>query len=309
MKVPEAALDEYFGIFDSTIQLAKDLIKKKQHPQEILILLCARLDALASDTASGEVPNSEAFIRFVTGYGGHRSFFQGVSVGDLYYELGFHRWLLEGSIPKAGRLQRFSRVDDPALHLLVKSGVALTVKDAGRLIDKIMAAIRAKYRAVPHQPTTKPPFAKTSDITNTIVNAFKGPRLKDIGENLAAALCPLLRSTSVASILYRRFRNESIHGAQVLLDERRFFAETMPYWTTISTEDYGPYHLLEFPVHFLLNTLRQCARTFRTQIVKKGKLPPDVFFHVLTEDMFEYLELLDHEMLPKPQYLKFHEGQ
>jgi len=38
--------------------------------------------------------------------------------GDLYYGLGFHRWLAEGMIPKPGRLFRFSDLDDPIISLL-----------------------------------------------------------------------------------------------------------------------------------------------------------------------------------------------
>jgi hypothetical protein len=89
MKIPKSVLDRYFSIFESTIELADALIKEKRHAQEILILLCARLDALASDAASGEVHNSEAFTRFVTCYGGHRKLFESVSVGDLYYDLTY----------------------------------------------------------------------------------------------------------------------------------------------------------------------------------------------------------------------------
>jgi hypothetical protein len=106
------ALDKYFNLFDSTKDLVKTLIKERRNPIEILILLCSRLDALASDSTSEGTPSKQAFMRFVTTYGDNNDLLESVSIGDLYYELAYHRWRLEGTIPKPGRLHRFSRVDD-----------------------------------------------------------------------------------------------------------------------------------------------------------------------------------------------------
>lgn len=69
MKNIDKELDRYFRIFDSSISLVEELIKNKQYPQEVLVLLCARLDALASDAAAEGTPNSQAFSAFVTHYG------------------------------------------------------------------------------------------------------------------------------------------------------------------------------------------------------------------------------------------------
>jgi hypothetical protein len=145
-EAPVAALDDYFGIFNSTITLVERLIKSKQQPQEILILLCSRLDALACSSIPERTPPKKAFSQFVASYGGYRDLLTAVSTGDLYYELAYYRWLLEGTIPKPGRIHKFSRLDEPIIHLLQEAGIPLTVKEGDRLLKKIMAALKRNYR-------------------------------------------------------------------------------------------------------------------------------------------------------------------
>jgi hypothetical protein len=181
----------------------------------------------------------------------------------------------------------------------------LTVKDAGRFLDKIMAGIRTQFRALPDQPHTKSLCAKGGQIESSIKGAFKGPQLKEMGKNLPQAAKQLVNSSQLCMLLYKRFRNESIHGAQVLLDEDRFFTETEPYWAASNSDFFGPCHLVEFPAKFLLATLRHCIRTFRGHLLAKGKLPPDVHFHAFGDGLMENLKWLDDEMIAKPRSLNF----
>ena len=218
MKNIDRHLERYFAIFDSSLTLVEELIRKKRYPQEVLILLCARLDALASDACDDATPNAEAFSGFVTNYGGRRPLFECISVGDVYYELGFHRWLVEGTLPKAGRIRRFSRVDDPVIELYVKSGIPLTARDAGRFVDKLMLVIKNKYRATPRQSSKKAALVSAQDIEKTLMSAFAGARKRDIREHLPSALTALLGTKRISTLLYQRFRNESIHGGKVLLN-------------------------------------------------------------------------------------------
>ena len=136
------ALENYFSIFDSTRSLATELIRKRKNPVEVLILLCARLDAIASDAASEAASSKKAFVHFLTAYGGNKDLFECVSVGDLYYELGYHRWLLEGTIPKAGRLHRFSEINDPIIRLFEGAGLPITLKDSAILLETLMRILK-----------------------------------------------------------------------------------------------------------------------------------------------------------------------
>jgi len=121
-------LDRFFGLFQPTIELAENLIRSKANAQEIVLLLCARLDALASCLAREDQSSRQSFIHMLVNYSGHRGLMQSVSAGDLYYELGYHRWLAEGLIPKPGRLHRFSRLNDPILSLWTAAASRLPSK-------------------------------------------------------------------------------------------------------------------------------------------------------------------------------------
>jgi hypothetical protein len=74
---------------------------------------------------------------------------ESLSSGDLYYELGFHRWLIEGMIPKPdrkpGRIVRFSRLDDPVIDLLDQSDVPQTADSARGLADSPDEGRRALF--------------------------------------------------------------------------------------------------------------------------------------------------------------------
>lgn len=149
------ALDRYFASYNSTRALASDLIRERKNPIDVLILLCARLDALASDAVAEETPRKKAFVNFVATYGDKGELFNSVSLSDLYHELGYHRWLLEGTIPKPGRLHRFSKLDNPIIFLLEAAGLPLTFNESAVLLNTLMRVIRRRFRVMPRQPASK----------------------------------------------------------------------------------------------------------------------------------------------------------
>jgi len=305
----EERLNSFFDLFTSTLELAERLISSQSHAQELLVLLCSRLDALASSVAAEDSPRKQAFTHFITAYGCRRNLFESISAGDLYYELAYHRWMLPGTIPKPGRIHRYSRIDDPIIDLLQDSGIALTEKDADRLLSRIMKALRGALRVMPGQPLTKPPLASVGQVTEIIVNSFDTPRKKSIADALPKALRPLIHSKTMATILHEKFRCEAIHGAKVLMNEHKFFVEPEPYWEPEDSGYFGPYFLTEFPARFLVCILRDCITTYRQHLVAKGKLPPDILFHVFGDDSFKFIELLDEDALAKDQTLRLRISQ
>lgn len=158
------ALDRYFDQFSCTRQLVDQLIKAKSHPQEILILLCSRIDALASTAAAEDDPRAEAFVRFVSTYGGNRKLFESVSAGDLFYELDYHLWLMPGMLEKAGRLHVFSRLNESVVKLLVGSEIPLTLEEAQLLIRRIQRGLRKRFRVAPKQRRDKPEIGSPETI-------------------------------------------------------------------------------------------------------------------------------------------------
>jgi len=300
----EERLNSFFDLFASTLELTERLISLRSHAQELLILLCSRLDALASSAAAEDIPRKQAFTHFVTAYSCRRNLFESISAGDLYYELAYHRWMLRGTIPKPGRIHRYSRIDDPIINLLQDSGIALTEKDADRLLSGIMKALRGLLRVMPGQPLTKPRLGSVEKVTEAIVSSFDTPRKKRIADTLPQALRSLVRSKTVAAILYDKFRCEAIHGARVLMNEHKFFAETEPYWEPEDSGYFGSYLLIEFPARFLVCVLRDCITTYRQHLMAKEKLPPEILFHVFGDDSFKFIEFLDEDALAKDQSLR-----
>lgn len=294
----QKGLDKYLSTYDSSQALATDLIQRQQHPIEVLILLCARLDALASDARGDDVSNKRAFCRFLTDYGGHRKLFDAVSIPDLYYELGYYRWRLEGTIPAPGRLHRFTDLDDPLLHLIEDSGLPLTLKEIGRLLDTLTRILAQHFHAQARQVASKPRTASAARLQSLIEDGAKRSKLRGVASRLPNALLPLISKTRLSSILYERFRCESIHGATIRIDAKRFFAESDVYWKPIYPIYAGrKYELVEFPGQFLLNCLRACIGTYRAHLLAKGRVPHAIYFHGF-DDLWSTLDFLDADSIP-----------
>lgn len=299
------ALDRYFAIFESAQSLAAQLIEERRYPTEILVVLCTRLDALATESTAEGTSTRKAFGSFVARYGGDRNLFDSISLGDLYYELAFHRWLLEGMIPMPGRLQRFSQIDTPIIQLLEGAGLPLTLHDSEALLDTLMRILRQRFHVKPRQPRTKRSLVTAAGLKREVMDAFQGTRLRSVANSIPGALDPLLETKRVSNILYRRFRCESVHGAAVRLDETRFFTSDDIYWKALYSEYYGAFELIEFPAKFLLSLLDRCIRTYRAHLVATGKLPPDVHFQAFPDGVLEELDLLDESLLPEQRQVRF----
>jgi hypothetical protein len=292
-----AGLNRFFDQFSSTRELVNGLIRARSHPQEILILLCARIDALAANSSSDEESSARSFTGFVTTYSGNSKLFDSVSLGDLYYEFDYHLWLLPGMIEKAGRLHIFSRLDEPVFRLLVGSEIPLTLTDAQKLMRKLQRILRAHFRVAPHQSLKKKPLASVKRIKEAIWDGFRGKRDRISRDALLTAIDPMISSKTLARILYERFRCEAIHGGQVLIEESKFFTEDMPYWKPMYSEFYGPFQLLEFPARFLASVFSDCLENYRKRLEARRKVPPGVHFQMFPDDPLGHLELLEENLL------------
>jgi hypothetical protein len=298
-------LDSFFGHFSSTLELADELVSSRSHPQEVLILLCSRLDALASEAAREGTPSKKAFIDFVTAFSGERDLFESISAGDLYYELAYHDWILPGTIERPGRVRRYSQVDDPVISLLDESGIPLTESDARQFLRRIMAALRQAFRVMPRQRLAKRHRAKREDVIQAIAKGFASRRKRATADVLPQAIDGLLHAKTVAAVLYEKYRCEAIHGAAVLFNEDKFFTYDEPYWEPEDSPYFGAYLLVEFPARFLASVLRACMETYRRHLLEKRKLPPDVFFHAFADDdPFAFLNLIDDDKLPQGALLR-----
>ena len=292
-------LDRYFGQFLSTRQLVDDLIQAKSHPQEILILLCSRIDALASSAAREDEPSGKSFTRFLRDYSGESKLFDAISAGDLYYELDYHVWVMPGMLEKAGRFNVFSRINEPILKFLVDSEIPLTLHDVQSFLRRIQRALRKHFSVAPHQRRRRQPLATANAMKQAIVGEFRGQRNRTQRQGLQKALDPLISSKTLARLLYERFRCEAIHGGRVLIDDTRFFVEKQPYWKPLRSDFYGPFQLVEFPAQFLSSLFSDCTRNYRKRLEAIEKVPPDIHFQMFPDDVFGHLDLLDTTLLPR----------
>jgi hypothetical protein len=297
-KTLKKVLDRFAKQFLPTIELVDHLIRSRTHAQEILLLLCSRLDALASSSVREDESGAKAFAHFITAYGRRRQLFDSVSVGDLYYEVAFHRWLLPGTLVKAGRLHRFSQVDDGILFLLTESDLPLTQVAAKHLLTRILAALRKNFRTTPTQSKRTSTVATEAEVTEVIIRGLKGELGKDSLTLLRKALKPLLNSKTISRILYEKFRCGVIHGGHVLIDQGKFFSEAEPYWAPLFSEYYGDFLHVEFPAKFLASLLQNCIDGYRHHLIARGKLPPDILFQVFEADAVTCARLVDSDLLP-----------
>jgi hypothetical protein len=171
----------------------------------------------------------------------------------------------------------------------------------GRISDNLLATLtrilQREFRVKPRQPPSKPRLVKTSQLEQRIRSAAKKTRLRPIADKLPKALRSLLESKKVCTILYTRFRCEAIHGATIVLNSERFFSEKQIYWAPVYSDYHGDYEFLEFPGQFLLGCLESCINTYRHHLKAKGKIPPNIHFHIF-RDIVSELDLLDREFLP-----------
>ncbi len=294
----ETRLSQFFESFSTTLDLLGDLIQSKSHPQEILILSCSRLDALASTATSPETPKRDSFIKFVCSYGQDKSFFNRVSVGDLYRKVSLYKWLLsEGLLLESGRIYRFSQEDDDMVQFIDYCDVPLTDEWLSGMLKIILEALQSRFRVKPKQPLQKSPMANMNLVVESITKAIEKSRCKRFSATIIKAVKPLIKSKVIARILYEEFRSEAIHSGRVIIDEERFFIEKRPYWKVLEHPNLGQCLFVEFPAIYLRNLLINCIKTYKQHLVTKGIVPAGIHWQVFRDDHIKKLKYMDPDTL------------
>jgi hypothetical protein len=199
-------------------------------------------------------------------------------------------------IEKAGRVQLFSRLNEPILKLLVDSEIPLTLEAAQRLMKRIQRGLRRAFRAAPGQSRQKSPLASAKAIEHAVLDEF-GKWQGTQKSALRKAIGPLLSATTIARILYHKFRCGAIHGGKVRIDETKFFAEKHLYWRPLYSEYYGPFQLVEFPASFLAAVFCDCTRNYQKKLEVTRKVPPEIHFEMFPG--ISQLHFLDGTLLPR----------
>ncbi len=292
----ERQLSSFFSTFNSTLELVDELINSKSHAQEIIILTCARLDALASTSKPQDSPRRDAFISFVCDYGQDRDFFNRISVGDLYWDFYYHRNLArQGLLVSEGRFYRYSMHTDAFIEFIDYSDIPLVEATIEHMLNKTMDALSSCFRVKPGQSMMKKYIASMDEVLECIGDSLKRSRLKSYGDSIVKALRPLVNTKILARILYERYRSEVIHGGHVEISENKFFSETSPYWAPFHDFSHGRWLQVEFPAKYLKVLLERCITTYKQHLVAKGTIPIEVHLLAFGEEGVKNFRYIDDE--------------
>jgi len=288
-------ITEAFAEYRSTISLIEELIGKKTHINELILLVCARLDSLANATCQ-EKSQKGNFFKFVTSYSNDRDLIAAVSLPDLHNYFARLLWVLPGMIQKPGRFHLFDQVEDAAIVPLVwKSELPITEEHIGSLLRFVLRIIRATYRAVPGQPRKKKHMRQLPELHKELLDTATSYKTQKYVKAIEA-IGPILKDHMVGNLLYTDYRCAVIHDYGFEVDPDLFFKGTTPYYAIFSNEyvDYRQFRL-HFPAAFLLSLLKACLENYETRLLRTLKLPSTIWFKIC--DAIEESEYLDDSTL------------
>jgi hypothetical protein len=130
-------------------------------------------------------------------------------------------------------------------------------------------------------------------VLDSICSFVRHTHLKTLEQQIIKSIEPLVKAKMAARVLYEEFRSGVIHGGYVNVDEKKFFSQSLPYWTPYDSPYYGTFCRLEFPAKFLSSLLECCIETYRHHLMAKGSVPAGIHWLVFGEDSGKYLEFMD----------------
>ncbi len=281
-------LKTVFSSYYETIELIDYLIDKKRNSQEIILLVCSRLDSLSNLAIKNTQSQKRSFIKFLYNYSGEKRFFNNISVADLYQYLMYYGNMADGAlIDVPGRIKRFGSDSDEFLFFIEKSSVPITGKLVRQITFRLAQLLKNNYRVKPKQRTTKKYIASSNEINNLIKKEIKIPNPSKI----IKAIEPLLERFKIGSIFYKRYRCGVIHGYKVNLNEKEFFKNEKPYHGVFENLE-ERFFLIEFPAKYLKKLLVKSLETYIGELRSVKKFPLDLF-----NEMFDIEEIFDGDAL------------
>ncbi|OPY65709.1 MAG: hypothetical protein A4E57_03073 [Syntrophorhabdaceae bacterium PtaU1.Bin034] len=284
-----------FVEYRSTVSLVEELIAKKTHVNEIILLVCARLDSLAN-AACQETTQKASFFKFLTRYSNHRSLLVSVSVPDLYDYFARLLWLLSGMIQKPGRLHLFDPIEDAsAVSFIWKSELPVTEEHIAPLLRFVLRILRMHYRAAPGQPRRKNDLQQLPELSKQLVEAAASYKTQKYLKAMEA-IGPILKDHTIGNLLYTDYRCAVIHDYGFQIDPALFFKETVPYYAIFSNHYIESNQFrLHFPAAFLLSLLKDCIDNYQKRLLHTLKLPSAIWFKIC--DALEEPEYLNNDTL------------
>ncbi len=300
----EQKLDESLSIYCDTIKLIDHLINEKRNSQEVILLVCSRLDSLANLAIHKSATQKQSFTKFISHYSGDKKIFNSISVGDLYWYLLHYGDIADGGLIEIpGRIKRIGDESEDFLHFVEKSTIPITGKAVQQLSFRVSRLLEKNFRVKPKQRITKKYITSQNEVKKLIEKEFKIPEPSQILNSIE----PLLERFKIGSILYRRFRCGVIHGFKVPLNERDFFNKKSPFHGVFATIQ-GPVFNIEFPALYLRNLLEKSLHAYTQELKSNKKIPANLYFEIYTiDDIFneDLMDFLDENTLEEFEDVKW----
>lgn len=303
----ERRIASYFERYEMTLQILRSLCDQMIAPQDIILLACARIDSLANHAVPpGRVSQAEKFVKFLLMHSGHSQILERVSLPDLYASVLVEWWLLPGVVDRPGRLQMFDQIRQREfVEMYWKSGLPLTEEDLEGVMALIAGEIRRRYRVIPYQSRTKPQCDAIS-VVQAALSGIAAAHRSGLYVAGVAAFKPIIQAHQLAALLYREYRNGSIHGGGVDVDEEMFFEAAKPHWSLMHYEfaSSKPIFQVHFPARFLLSVYENCFRGYQKQLLVTQKLPSSIFDAIFPGSGTRHLSYLDQRSIEEAVQLR-----
>ncbi len=170
----EDRITSAFTRYKAIYVFLENLVTSQHFPNELVILTCARLDALANLAITQSKSQRDRFVSFISTYSSKRRELEKIALPNLYSRLNIDYSTLSGTIPKPGRIHSYDEVSDSAfIRFIVESGLSITEKDIGLFLNKFSIWIQNKYRTTMTQSKTKPLIDTEKNIMEYLLNCSK----------------------------------------------------------------------------------------------------------------------------------------
>ena len=165
----EKRVDKAFQHYYDTVNLIDNLLKEKNNPQEIILLVCSRLDSLANLLKKNQQGQKSSFIHFLLNFSGDTKFFNRISIGDLYNYLYFFGGLSEdGLVQSPGRIRKFGKDSEDFLSFIEKSTIPITAKSVRQIAFRISRILEKNYRVKLGQSLSKRYTTSLGELSSAI---------------------------------------------------------------------------------------------------------------------------------------------
>jgi hypothetical protein len=296
-------LSEFFDSYKKKVEFLKDLSRKHQGADEIILLACCYLEQLGGCLYPKKDSSKRSFERMLLDHSGEKDEFSLISLGNLAWDILYMAETLGYIIPKAGRVQLQFDELKPLIKFIDQTGVALTEKSVRKLLLALYDNLKSHFRIHPYQTRKKNCYGDRELVVDSIMSCTK---LRRVGTEITAEnIKGLIDGYTYASILYRDYRCKAVHeAAGIYVVLKKFWKMKRPYFVEVSSIFCKyPIFSLEFPSYFLIECLETCIECAEKAIKGKGLLPPDIWEAICNWEEFEFMDVEGIEE-PRPIRLR-----